>query len=149
MVGELNNMQIDHFLLSQYIGRLGCTDGKNPYIIPVTYAFDGYAIIGQTNEGKKLDIVRQNPVICFQVDNVIDMSNWRSVIVAGVFEELEGDAADSARAYLSDHVWPMMTSSTIHLHEHSAATDIPIDTRVKTIMFSIKVDEKSGRFEKQ
>ncbi len=47
MLGELNELQIDHLLLSQSVGRIACTDGKVPYIVPVTYVFDGKAIIGQ------------------------------------------------------------------------------------------------------
>ena len=53
MLGELNELQIDHLLLSQFVGRIGCTNNKNPYIVPVTYVYDGKYIIGQTKEGLK------------------------------------------------------------------------------------------------
>ena len=36
MLGELNETQMNNVLLSQCIGRLACTDGKQPYIVPVT-----------------------------------------------------------------------------------------------------------------
>ena len=48
--------KMNHFLLTQAVGRIACTDGEKPYIVPVTYMFDGKDIVGQTKEGKKLTI---------------------------------------------------------------------------------------------
>ena len=66
MLGELNELQIKNVLSSQALGRMACAEGELPYIIPVTYAYDGDFIYGQTNEGKKLDILRKNPNVCFK-----------------------------------------------------------------------------------
>jgi nitroimidazol reductase NimA-like FMN-containing flavoprotein (pyridoxamine 5'-phosphate oxidase superfamily) len=150
MLGELNQLQIDHLLLSQFVGRIGCTDGTKPYIIPVTYVFDGKYIIGQSREGLKMDIMRKNPNVCFEVDSIMNMANWQSAIISGTFSELNGKEADTARKYLFNHVWPLLTSSTVHPHEHEVSTSAVDDAnRVKPIMYRIRVDEKTGRFEKQ
>lgn len=149
MLGELNELQIDHLLLSQFVGRIGCTDGKKPYIVPVTYVYDGKYIIGQTKEGLKLDIMRRHPIVCFEVDSMTNMANWQSVIISGKFEELKGKKADTAREYMFNHMWPLLTSSTIHAHEHEVSLNAVDDSnRVKPIMYRIIVDEKAGRFEK-
>lgn len=149
MLGELNEMQIDNLLLSQIVGRVACTDGKKPYITPVTYVFDGTHIIGQTKEGLKLSIMRKNPNVCFEVDRMMDMTNWQSVIVSGTFKELKGKEADKARDYLFNHVLPLMTSSTIHAHEHEVVSRVDDSNRTKPIMYQISIKKKSGRFEKQ
>ncbi len=150
MPGELNELQINHFLLTQAIGRIACTDGKKPYIVPVTYVYDGKDIIGQTREGKKLAILRKNPNICFEIDAMTNMENWRSVVIEGTFSELQGEAADKAREYLFNHIWSYLTGSTIHSHEHEASrVNVNDANRIKPIMFRIKVIEKSGKFEKQ
>jgi len=150
MLGELNEMQIDHFLLSQAVGRIACTDGKIPYIVPVTYVYDGKDIIIQSNLGKKIEIMRQNKNVCFEVDAMDNMANWRSVIVRGTFQELKGESAKTSREYFLNYLWPYMTSGTVHPHEHRASDQLVDDSnRIKTIMIRIKVIEKSGRFEKQ
>ena len=149
MLGELNETQIDNVLISQSIGRLGCTDGKKPYITPVTYAYDGKDIIGQTTEGLKLSIMRKNPGVCFEVDIMSGMANWQSVIVFGTFCELTGKEAEKARDYLFNHVLPLMTSSTIHAHEHKVTGKLDDTNRIKPVMYRIKIKEKTGRFEKQ
>lgn len=149
MLGELTDIQIKNILSSQMIGRLACTDGKKPYVVPITYAFDGNCIYGQTNEGMKLNILRKNPNACFEVDIMTDMRNWESVVVSGKFEELKDEKARMARELLFSKVYPLMTSSTIHTHEHKVNGLIDDSTRVKYVMYRIKITRISGRFEKQ
>ncbi len=148
MLGELNDTQINNILSSQVVGRLGFVDGKQPYIIPVTYTFDGHYIYGQTNEGTKLKILRKNPSVCFEVEMMMDMRNWQSVLVIGKFEELEDKKALEAREILFSRVFSLMTSSTIHAHEHEVKGVIDDTNRVKQIMYRIKIKKITGRFEK-
>lgn len=149
MLGKLNETQINNLLSSQVVGRLACTDGNTPYVVPVTYMYDGKNIYGQTRDGMKLEILRKNPNVCFEVDSMMDMANWQSVIVYGKFEELEGNEAQKARDSLFDRIFPMMTSSTIHAHEHEVTGEIDDSNRVKPVMYRIKILEKTGRFEKK
>lgn len=149
MLGELNENQINNILISQCIGRLGCINGKQPYIVPVTYAFDGTSIIGQTHEGMKLKLMRENPAICFQVDLISNMANWQSVMITGTFKELKGKEAEKARDYLYNAVLPLLTSSTIHSHEHHVSGKVDDSNRIKPVIYQIKINTKSGRFEKQ
>src|SRR4030095_16963723 len=149
MLGQLNDTQINNLLSSQVVGRLGCTDGKMPYVVPVTYMYDGKNIYGQSTEGMKLEMLRKNPNVCFEVDMMMDMANWQCVIVQGKFEELKGAEAEKAREFLFDRVYPMMTSSTIHAHQHEVTTKIDDSNRVKPVMYRIKILDKTGRFEKK
>jgi len=41
MLGELNETQMKNVLTSQVLGRLACTDGAQPYIVTLTYTYDG------------------------------------------------------------------------------------------------------------
>jgi uncharacterized protein len=149
MLGELNEVQINNVLSSQMLGRLACTDGKQPYITPVTYTYDGVYIYGQTNEGTKLNILRKNSNVCFEVDMVMNMANWQSVIVYGKFEELKGKEAEKARDILTNRIYPMLTSSTIHTFGHEVTSTIDDSSRVKFVMYRIKITKITGRFEKQ
>ena len=149
MVGELSDIQMENLLTSQVIGRLACTDSKQPYIVPVTYTYDGKYIYGQSNEGMKLDILRKNPNVCFEVDSMTDMRNWQSVIIYGKFEELKNEDALLARDILFNRVYTLMTSSTIHGFGHEETGKVDDSTRVKYVMYRIKIKKMTGRFEKQ
>lgn len=149
MLGELNDIQIENILNSQVIGRLACTDGKQPYVVPVTFKYDGEYLYGQTNEGKKLEILRKNPNVCFVVDRMTDMRNWESVLIYGKFEELDGEEAEGAREIFFDRMFQLMTSSTIHGHEHAVKGTVDDSARVKYVMYRIKIKKITGRFERQ
>jgi|SRR5688572_18446194 nitroimidazol reductase NimA-like FMN-containing flavoprotein (pyridoxamine 5'-phosphate oxidase superfamily) len=149
MLGELNKHQIDNLLLSQAVGRIGVSDNGRPYIVPVTFVYDGKAIICQSREGMKLEILRRNPQVCFEVDSMLDMSNWQSVVVWGAFEELKGESAVKAREYLFDRVLPLMTVSKIHPAQHEVTAVIDDSNRLKPVMFRIVITERTGRFEKR
>lgn len=148
MLGELSKLEIQNLLLSQNLGRLACCADNKPYIVPVTYVYDGKFIYGQTNEGTKLDILRKNPSVCFEVDAMSSMTNWQCAIVFGRFEELTGAEAVTGRNILFGKVFSLMTSKTIHKHEHSSDDEAVDDARrVKYVMYRISINEVTGRFE--
>lgn len=149
MLGELNTTEINNVLSSQVVGRLACTDGKQPYIVPVTFTYDGEYIYGQTNEGTKLEMARKNPNICFEVDRMTDMRNWQSVIVYGKIEELKSGDAEKAKDIFFGRVYPLMTSSTIHNYGHEVTSKVDDSTRIKNVIYKIKIEKVTGRFEKQ
>lgn len=148
MLGKLDIDQMNSLLSSQALARLACTDGLKPYILPVTYTYDGSYIYGQTNEGKKLDILRNNPNVCFQVERMTDMKNWESLLVYGQFEELKNKEADAAREILSNRFFPFMTSSTVHSFSKEGTAEVEDTNRVKQVMYRIKIERMTGRFEK-
>jgi len=150
MLGELTETQIKNLLSSQVLGRLACSDGEQPYIIPLTYTYNGEYLYGQTNEGEKLKILRKNPKVCFEVDSMSDMANWQSVLVYGTFQELTDEEAEKARAILFSKIFLLMTSSTVHVHEHDENTeDLDDSARIKQIMYRIHIEKMTGRFEKR
>jgi hypothetical protein len=147
MLGNLSHTQILNVLSSQVMGRLACTDGKHPYIVPVTYTYDGEYIYGQSNEGTKLKILRKNPNVCFEVDMMTDMANWQCVLVFGKFEELKMEEEKKARDILFSRVFTLMTSSTIHPHEHEVKGELDDTNRVKRVMYRINIEKMTGRYE--
>ena len=149
MLGQLNEQQMNNLLASQVVGRLACTDSEQPYLVPVTYAFDGNYIYGQTNEGLKLGLLRKNPNVCFEVDTMTNMANWQSVIVRGTFEELKEKDAENARTILKNRVFPMMTSATIDGEQHEVESELDDSNRLKRVMYRISIAQKTGRFEKR
>ena len=149
MLGDLNKYEIENLLASQNVGRIACVKGKQPYIVPVTYAYDGHYIYGQTCEGKKLDILRANPNVCFETDVMTDMANWKSVVINGTFEELKEEEATKARKVLSSRIFTLMTGMSVHLHEHATISEVDESSRIKPVLYRIKIKQKTGRFQDQ
>src|SRR5476651_2664138 len=92
MFGKLNANEIGEVLKHQILGRIGCHSGDITYIVPISYAYDGEYVYAHTQEGLKMEIMRQNPQVCFEVELLENMANWKTVIAWGEFEEIKEEA---------------------------------------------------------
>lgn len=100
MIEELDDREIDAFLREQVVGRVGCHAEGETYVVPVLYVWDGQCIYVQSIEGRKIRMMRTNPKVVFEVDEYRPGEGWRSVIVDGVYEELDEAEAREALALL-------------------------------------------------
>jgi len=82
---EMTHKEIEQFLTCARIGRLGVSLENSPYIIPVGYAYANGKIFFHTcSKGLKMDALRANPNVCFEVDETLsDTSMAKSVIIIG------------------------------------------------------------------
>lgn len=91
--------------------HLAMVDAGRPYVVPMNYGYaDGCLYLHCATEGRKLDILRRNPSVCFSVvaDNAVVpgpppagcnfTARYRSVIGEGRAEFIEG--LDAKRAAL-------------------------------------------------
>lgn len=100
MIEELDDIEIDAFLRRQAVGRVGCHADGRTYVVPVLYVWDGEFVYVQSIEGRKVRMMRANPEVVFEVDEYEPGRGWQSVIVEGVYEELEGARAEAALTLL-------------------------------------------------
>ena len=149
MTGQLTQLEMDNLLHSQLVGRLACIQGDAPYIVPMAYAYDGKNILGQTVAGLKLRILKENPKVCFEVDQLIDLRNWKSVIVFGTFRLAPETFLPQARQWLFNRIYPLSTPAQAHAHEHAVESLVGDEDRVKPVLFMIEVERMTGRYEKQ
>lgn len=70
-------------LLRVGFGHMGCTRDGHPYVVPMHYAYDGRDLYFFTTEGTKTEFIAANHEVCFQVEEITDPSNWRSVMLIG------------------------------------------------------------------
>mgnify|MGYP001823342182 FL=1 len=102
--------------------RLGLARNNVPYIVPVSFGFDGQAIYFHTaREGKKIDYIQANSAVCFEFERGVQLvrddaspCNWsfhyQSVVGQGHIYELEtvGDkthALNRVMAQYSGREW--------------------------------------------
>jgi nitroimidazol reductase NimA-like FMN-containing flavoprotein (pyridoxamine 5'-phosphate oxidase superfamily) len=102
VIEELSPAEVDALLRESVVGRIGCHVDGLTYVVPVIYAYDGEAIWVVTVEGQKTRMMRSNPRVCFEVDEYAGPGSWRSVIVQGTYEELDGDGLAQATALLAE-----------------------------------------------
>ena len=67
---EINDSQIiENILAESQVCRLGLVDDGEAYIVPVNYVFmDGCIYIHSAAEGRKIEILKRNPKVTFEIE---------------------------------------------------------------------------------
>jgi nitroimidazol reductase NimA-like FMN-containing flavoprotein (pyridoxamine 5'-phosphate oxidase superfamily)/DNA-binding XRE family transcriptional regulator len=135
MIGALSPEEIDAVLRRQRLGRLACTVGDRPFVVPINYAYDGANIYAASGFGRKIEAMRRRPLVCFEVDEVDGPHSWRSVVAEAVYEELTEERARSAA-----------------LQRLGVVVGEPptrgLDRRAPVVVFRLRLTGRSGRFER-
>ncbi len=143
----LNKEECFSLLSSNYIGRIGYVFKGNPEIIPITYYFDEKqeAIISYSGEGQKINAMRKNPDVSFQVDEITDLQTWKSIIFHGKFEELSQSDAKLMLHSFAEGVKRIVQQkekkNLVYLNEFSSK----IETPDAFIVYRIKINDIKGR----
>ena len=141
MLGTLNPRQIDRLLHEAIVGRIGVTADGKTYVVPITYVYDGDSIYGHSLLGQKVAMMRKNPRVCFEVEQIDDLANWRTVIAQADFEELTGDLAVAAARLIAARLGPLTPSDT--------AGPRPRRPGVRYVSYRLRLREKTGRYERK
>jgi uncharacterized protein len=148
MLRELKDNQIEELLKDQVIGRIGCHSAETMYVVPVNYVYDGMNIYCHSSQGMKIDMMRENPQVCFEVDKITNMTNWESVIAWGKFEEItDMDEKQKVLQKLVDRVSPYIMDDSVTREHGFVDEESDVGTIVELIMYKIIVSKKTGRFE--
>jgi nitroimidazol reductase NimA-like FMN-containing flavoprotein (pyridoxamine 5'-phosphate oxidase superfamily) len=134
MISEIGYRESRELLREQNIGRLGCCSEGMPYVIPVNYFFDGEDIYIHSMPGRKIQVMRANPHVCLQVDEIEDTFNWLSVIAFGLFEEVY-DTTER------DRILAAMFQRLPHM---TPVESIVRDSMSEVIVFRIRVERITG-----
>jgi nitroimidazol reductase NimA-like FMN-containing flavoprotein (pyridoxamine 5'-phosphate oxidase superfamily) len=133
-IRELPAEGIEALLRTAIVGRIACCghgaagDGR-PYLVPLAYGYDGEAIYAHSGPGRKLDLMRAEPRVTFEVDEAVAPDRWRSVIAEGTFEEI-GDPRRREAALAV-------------IYGPNSAPDLGS----QTVVFRIRLTARSGRYE--
>ncbi|MFO7911688.1 MAG: pyridoxamine 5'-phosphate oxidase family protein, partial [Desulfotignum sp.] len=99
----IKTADIEQILKQAQVCRLGFVDNNVPYIVPMNYGYQDQALyFHSAPEGRKIDLIRANPLVCFEVDELVKMNkaaracdwgvSFKSVIGTGTARILETPA---------------------------------------------------------
>jgi uncharacterized protein len=133
-IRELSAEGIEALLRTAIVGRIACcghglTGDGRPYLVPLAYGYDGDAVYAHSGPGRKLDLMRSEPRVTFEVDEAEAPDRWRSVIAEGTFEEIDD---------------PRRREAALAVIYRAAS--IP-ELGTQTVVFRIRLTARSGRYE--
>jgi len=134
---ELSQEQCVDLLSTGRYGRLGLSQDGQPYVVPMSYVFSGGVVFLHSSiSGKKLDIARANPRVCFELDE-LGKDRWRSVVVTGT-------ASLSTSPEAKMRMFEAFTSRKIGGHGGKAFTREEVVGRPMCV-WEIEIESMTGR----
>jgi len=148
MVRDLSSEEMIAFVKEARFAHLGCHANGETYVVPISFAYDGKRLIGQTKPGRKVDMMRANPQVCVQLDATRNIVDWTSVILWGRFEELSGMAAAQAMGVLIDHLSPFLEElGPLSRSLRDVTPHEPNGSPQVDIVYCVHVERMTGRRE--
>ncbi|MEI6825955.1 MAG: pyridoxamine 5'-phosphate oxidase family protein [Desulfuromonadales bacterium] len=119
---------IDRIISGSQVCRLGLARDNVPYVIPVSFGYDGVALyIHTAHTGRKIEFFEANPAICLEFEHAVTLKthdsaacNWtfsfQSVIGYGSIHELTDPAEKTTALQVimkqySDREWSFSEAS--------------------------------------
>ncbi|MCF8092357.1 MAG: pyridoxamine 5'-phosphate oxidase family protein [Desulfotignum sp.] len=135
---------IEQILKQGQVCRLGFVDRNVPYIVPVNYGYQDQALyFHSAPAGRKIDLICANPLVCFEVDELVKMNkaanacdwgvSFKSVIGTGTARMLETPAEKKAGLDI------------IMAHYSGRSFDYPDKMLAKTAVIKVTVEEMTGK----
>lgn len=124
-------------------GRLACAHGDQPYIVPIFYAFDveRRCLYAFSTVGQKIEWMRENPLVCVEIEDIRDKTHWTTVLVFGRYEELGDTADDVAARRAAQRLFQERPDWWL-----PAVAKVPTrDERAAVVVYRIQIDRLTGR----
>lgn len=134
---EISGEECEQLLTNSRFGRLGLCGGDGPYIVPMSYVYAGGSILLHSGlKGRKLEMARENPRVCFQVDSV-ERGRWRSVTAFG-------DVRLSADPEAKERLFDIFTKRQMAGHGGKSFRREDVE-KMPMVIWEIEIENITGR----
>ncbi|MDO6807344.1 pyridoxamine 5'-phosphate oxidase family protein [Zobellia galactanivorans] len=148
MIVKLELSECMAFLSDHSIGHLGYISGRSPYIVPITYYYDqeNKSILSYSALGHKINAMRSYEHVALQVEDIDSMSEWRSVLVNGRFEELKGSTAKKSLHTFAQGVQDTILRTQGEKPEFIKDFSSKLEMETLPIVFRIHIADIVGKY---
>ena len=140
----IDRSELENIIREATICRVSMVNDGLPYIVPLSFGYkDNCIYVHCATKGKKIDILKKNPNICFEMDincQVVKSDkacNWgmqyQSIIGLGKAIFLE-DSGDKRRAL-----------NLIMDHYSKESFDFPEQSLINTTVIKVEIERMSGK----
>ena len=135
--------EVEDLIRAEIVARVGYIDRRGlPCVVPITYAYDGRAIFGYGLIGAKIENMGASPNVCVEIDRIENAADWRSVILRGSYERLEGAQATAA----IEQIRTRLAANAVATGAPLSAGRTFVDRKGGSgIAYRILISEKRGR----
>lgn len=135
---ELSREEIEAMLSRNSVGRLAFSFHDRVDIQPIHYVYERGWIYGRTSEGEKIAALAHNQWVAFEVDEVANVFDWRSVVIHGSFWILHPRGSPRA-----EELWAKGAELVSRIVPDALTENDPVGFR--QTLFRIAVSDARGR----
>lgn len=88
LIQELTKEDSLNLVAHMRLGRLACSRGAQPYVVPSYFTYSDNYLYSFATVGQKIEWMRANPLVCVEMDEVVTSEEWVSIIIFGRYQEL-------------------------------------------------------------
>ena len=135
---ELPRAEALDMLARHHVGRIAFTFHDRVDVEPISFVFRDEWVYARTSPGTKLEVVRHNPWVAFEIDEIESRFDWRSVVIHGTIYFLDSGGGDRDRETYATALELMRTVDADMLTSDDA-------TPHRSTLFRIHADRIIGR----
>jgi nitroimidazol reductase NimA-like FMN-containing flavoprotein (pyridoxamine 5'-phosphate oxidase superfamily) len=142
LITKMRSRECREFLARLGFGRLACVSNNRPYIVPIYFSYDAERLYCFSTLGRKIEWMRENPLVCVEVDEVLAHDNWMSVVVLGHYLEFSNSDKDAkGRKYVRS----LIEKRSLWWQSGYTATQIRRKRKtVVPVFYCIQIEEMTG-----
>jgi nitroimidazol reductase NimA-like FMN-containing flavoprotein (pyridoxamine 5'-phosphate oxidase superfamily) len=136
---------IDQIITAAGVCRLGLSNRDQPYIVPVSFGYDGKAIYFHTAlEGMKIDYFTANARVCFEMEQ--NVSVVRNEEVACKWGQLYSSVIGFGTVReITDPPGRLAAMNQVMQHYSGKHWDFDLETFAQVRLWCISIDQLTGK----
>jgi uncharacterized protein len=142
LIQELTPIECAAILQKTNLGRLACCRGNQPYVVPIHFSFDAErgCVYGFSTVGQKVLWMRENPLVCLEVEDMTDKDHWQTVVMFGRYEEIQDSPEEAEARQRAETLFQQRPEWWL-----PAAAKVGTRERHAVVVYRIQADRVSGR----
>ncbi len=85
VIQEMTARECRAKLTGRNVARLACAWNNQPYVVPIHVDFEADYFYSYAMLGQKIEWMRQNPLVCLEIDALISHDQWETILVFGQY----------------------------------------------------------------
>jgi uncharacterized protein len=135
---DLRRDEIEEIIARNSVGRIAFAFHDRVDIQPIHYVYERGWLYGRTSEGAKIATLQHNQWVAFEIDEIKDTFDWRSIVVHGSFWRIHPLGSPHA-----EEVWTKAADLVSKIVPGALTEQDPVAFR--QILFRIAVSDVRGR----
>ncbi|HBT16028.1 MAG TPA: pyridoxamine 5'-phosphate oxidase family protein [Firmicutes bacterium] len=136
---------LEKILEEELVCRIALNDNGKPYLVPMIFGYkDNYLLLHSAKEGKKIEILRKNNEVCFEVESCVELVPSE---IACHWDLKYYCVIGFGRAYFVDDLEEKENSLKIIMDKYSGKKtfSFPKESINKTEIIKIEINQMTGK----